>query len=492
MPSSGELIETRLKKDLRRFTLNEAASATGVAIDDAREALGRLMEKYDCRLQVTENGDLIYDFGKRLRRRNALTFKDYAREAGERVWKVFVIICKSWIAVTLVVYFVLFVVVLLALIFARGAASQGGGSTERRRRGAGLDMNPALLFYIFNNMFGWRTHTGRIRYNTDRFGYRYREFEPKPGTLNPGKKSFIASVYDFVFGPERVAIDPLANQKEAASFITENKGLLVTSEIVALTGCPFDRAESLLTDLLGRFNGEVEVTPNGVIYAEFDDLLRRLGEVEKNEVIYYWDEFEPEPKVTGNGASRDLLIGALNGFNLIFSWLVLTGGIGSLAQGIAAQGANGGPLEVLVAFLSPDSALGMLFLGWLPFLFSGLFFLMPLIRYFKIKQLQQRRRRNNLRKRVFHVIFKQRAPLPLAEIIRQVNMDTSGEPVAPEALQPVLEEASLDIKGEMSVSEKGELLYSFPTIQRESQEVAVLRGQRGRSRDLGKVILDSD
>jgi hypothetical protein len=63
------LVEQQLQRQQRRFTLTEAAAMTGLAIDTAREALEALLTKYVCRLQVSEYGDLIYNFGETLRRR---------------------------------------------------------------------------------------------------------------------------------------------------------------------------------------------------------------------------------------------------------------------------------------------------------------------------------------------------------------------------------------------------------------------------------------
>ena len=113
-----QIIEKFLRSDRQRFTLTEASAATGISIDDARGALDELIRKYIARIQVTENGDLIYDFGKPLRRWGEKTFAEKWQSFLEWCWKVFKIVFKAWIAVTLVVYFVIFVVILLALLIA--------------------------------------------------------------------------------------------------------------------------------------------------------------------------------------------------------------------------------------------------------------------------------------------------------------------------------------------------------------------------------------
>ena len=69
------LVEKQLQQQ-PHLTLTEAASLTGLSIDAAREALDALLTKYVCRLQVTEYGDLLYNFGDRLRRRGVKTWAE--------------------------------------------------------------------------------------------------------------------------------------------------------------------------------------------------------------------------------------------------------------------------------------------------------------------------------------------------------------------------------------------------------------------------------
>lgn len=486
MTEATRKLEKRLRRDLRHFTLNDAAAATGLSIDESRDALEGLVEKYHCRLQVTENGDLIYNFGDRLRRRDAKTARDYLRSLREALWKVYVFISKSWIAITLVFYFVFFLVILLAVLIGRGAA---GGDGDRRRGGrAGIPIDPYIIARLFQSIFGWRTHTSNTRYRTDRHGYRYREYEPKPSVLKRDKKNFIASVYDFVFGPERVEPEALANQKEAASYIRENRGLLVTSEIVGLTGYSYNQAEDFMTDLLIRYNGDAKVSDNGVLYVEFDELQRGTGKVEGAEIVHYWDEFEPDYPLTGNSPGRDALIAFFNGFNLVFAFLILSG---ALANWVMSSPND--LLYLLLPLVQPDSFFVSLFLGWLPFIFSSAFFITPAMRYFRNQRRRQHRRYNNIRKRLLKVIFTR---LPEAETetkLRQaVNESNGAAAVSPELFAPVLQETTLDLRGETFVSEQAEVMYSFRFLRGEIKDAGRLRQQRLDSPRLGRIIMDSD
>ena len=94
------LIERHLRQRPAPFTLTEAASTTGLAVHEARDALDALLAKYVCRLQVSEHGDLIYNFSAPLRRRGAKTWAERRREILAWLWRVFTVLYRVWIAVT--------------------------------------------------------------------------------------------------------------------------------------------------------------------------------------------------------------------------------------------------------------------------------------------------------------------------------------------------------------------------------------------------------
>ncbi|KAA0228886.1 hypothetical protein EDS67_12395 [candidate division KSB1 bacterium] len=474
------LLEKKLHKGQRHFTLNEAAASTGLYVDDARNALDELIKKYVCRLQVTENGDLIYDFGKNLLRRGEKTFEEKMAQLRERLWQLFTVIYKAWIAVTLVVYFVLFVIILIALILAMSAGKKDG-----KVRGPSLE----TLGNIFASIFRWRTNTGTVLYRTDRRGYPYRQYEPRPSPLNENKKSFIASVYDFVFGPARVEIDPLHNQKEVAAYLRKQNGIIVTSELCALAGWNFPQAETFLTDCLVRFQGEVKVSDNGVMYGQFDELLRGLDKVEPYKIVHYWDEYEPDYQLAGNSPGRNLVIILMNAFNLIFAFYLLT----NLLPALTAPGGPADMLPGLGDWIAAHDFAAYLLLGWIPLIFSVLFFAIPLLRWFKISKARRQRHRNNIRKRLFKAIYQENGnPQTAAQIHQIVNTGAREEQLPVSLVESVLREVALDLPGDTLVSAEGQVQYAFPRIGYELKEVTTLRSQSRRAETLGKIIMDSE
>lgn len=459
-------LEQKLKSFKGQFTLSDASAVTGSSVAQAKDALDVMMGKYVCRLAMTENGDLIYSFGDSLVRRGQKTLAERLETVQEWLWKAFTVFFKAWIAVTLVVYFVIFLVILIALIV---AASQGGD----RKRGSPIRLDG--IFRMFFAIFQWRTATAMIGYQMDRQGYRYRSYQPRPSVLNEKKKNFIASVYDFVFGPSRVERDPLNDQKELAAYVRQKKGIICPAEIVMLTGRPVTEAELFFSECLARFNGDAKLTENGVVYGQFDQMTRSLGELEGGAVEYYWDEYEADHEITGNAASRNTLIIFMGLFNWFFSSIFLTA---------AVQEAQSGFLD------SNEKLIGIL-LGWLPFVFSVLFFGTPLVRLYGIFKKRRRRLQNNLRKRVMRTVFKQPSKsAALEEIVAAVNAGPEQK-VGTAQVQGALESMMRDYQGEVQLDPNGGSRYAFPRIAMEMETVERLRSDLTVDRDLGKIIYDS-
>jgi hypothetical protein len=303
--------------------------------------------------------------------------------------------------------------------------------------------------------------------------------------LHTDKKSFIAAVYDYVFGPPRVATDPLANEKEVAAYVQQNRGIVVTSELIALAGGDFPQAETFLTDCVIRYRGDARVSDNAVLYGEFDTITRGVGQVESNKIVHYWDEYEPAYELTGNSSTHNLYIVLMNSVNLVLSCLVL-GGILSHLEVL-------GPGSQLNTLLGSNEGAIRLVLGWLPLIFSGLFFLIPLGRLIKIQGLQRRRQRHNIRKRLYKAIFRRQGePQTVRQIVDAVNSSAAEEPLTAPVVEDRMKVLALDLVGDMSVTEAAEVQFTFPRITRELHEVQQLRRQRRPDETLGEIIAESD
>jgi hypothetical protein len=476
------LIDARLQQGEHHFTLSEAAAMTGLAIDETRDAMESLLNKYVCRLQVSENGDLIYHFGDTLQRRGEKTAAERRREFLAWLWRLFTVIYKAWIAVTLVVYFILFLVIVIAALV---AASARQSSDERRHQGSGMPIHLGSIFDLFFSIFRWRTVTGTIGYGRDAEGYRYRHYEPRPAVMNAKKKNFMSAVYDFVFGPPRVQLDPLGNEKEVAAYLQQHHGIVVTAELSALAGWSLPQAETFLTDCILRYRGETKISDDPVLYGQFDELMRGVGEVETGDITYYWDEYEPEYELNGNSATQNLIICVMNAFNLLIAFFIATGDLTAWV--------TPGASPDIFAWLAVNSAWVQVVLGWIPLVFSILFFVIPLVRWFQIHTLQQRRQKQNVRKRLFKAIFARRGrPQTVEAVTAAVNRGSGEAALTPPEVESTLQQLVLDMPGDMAVSEVAEVQYSFPRLTAELTAVERLRQGRRDDDTLGPIIIESD
>lgn len=467
-------LEKSLKGGKRQLTLGDAASLSALDMDDAKRALDALVEKYDSKLKVTENGDLIYDFGASLHRRGEKTANEIWTEVQEKAWQVFKFLFRIGITVMLIVYFVLFVLILIGLVVA--SMSRDDDDSD----GGGLNFfQMYIIVDLFTDLFMYRTISRNVTYRTDEYGYTYKMYEPvgridkKSGKK---KKSFVASVYDFVFGPPRFVHDVLSNYKEVAAYLRKEKAVMVQSEVVGLAGLKRDVAENFFTECLVKFKGNAEITENGTLYGEFNELVRGKAELDDTQVQWYWDEYEAPYQQSGNTTMRDSMVGGMNGLNLVFSVMVM----------------NGFLYQVLPGFPTDILSMATTLLGIVPFTFSSIFFLIPTVRFFKNKKKNAEIRKQNIRKRLMKAIFyAKQGILSENELVELVNTSGKEEKLNSAQTKEIMEDLVFDFGGELKMNENAELHYHFEDFKREMEEVQKIRANRKGDANLGEVVFDT-
>jgi hypothetical protein len=475
--------EQTLEKQLSNYTktltltVGDVSTLTGLATDDAKHALDALMAKYICRLKVTEAGDLIYDFGSSLLRRGEKTLKDYLEDVKSVLWQIFQLFFKAWIAVTLVLYFIIFLVVIIGIIIAAMA-----GDSD-----ADIDVGDIFVGFfhalaeIFRGIFIWHTFTDTTYYQTDKQGYQYKHYESRKSSLGrfgkagkepvEAKKSFVASVYDFVFGPPRVETTTMDNLRELAAYSRRQNGIVVTPEVIGLAGYSADEADKFMAEALSRFNGKADVTENGVLYGDFEELSRSASKQVEEKVVWFWDEYEAEYEITGNTGGRNAGIISMNVFNMVISSLVISMAISDPTL----------PAWLTVGF------------GWIPMSFSALFFSVPVLRSFSIFPKRKKRHFANIRKRLMKVIYQDKDKIiPLEALMQAVNAQNKGETdLNKKDIEKVMNDLIFDFQGEMLVKDDGQIVYQFEKLKAELDEAHRLRREKGFSNAPSKVVFDS-
>ncbi|MCE7935925.1 MAG: hypothetical protein DYG96_15220, partial [Chlorobi bacterium CHB2] len=326
------LVEKRLPTLGGKLTPQDAATATGVTVDEARDALARLMELYVTRVTHDDQGNLQFAFEMPLRQRGTKTAKERWAAIRERLWRGFKIFFKIWIGLMVIVYFVVMLVALLALLIAQSSASSDDRDDNRSSSG----MIGGLFRVLFEGL-AWSTwaRATPAGYDFDEHGYRYRTVQTPRGAKDPKKKSFIIAIYDLALGPERAPSDPLENEREVAAFLRAERGVLTPAEVVALSGGTIADAEERMADYLVRFDGEPTITDEGAVVGEFDSFISGTAAKDADvKVVNYWDEFEAPYEHSGNTLGRNGIIIAMVLFTLAMGGYFLAAGLAAFGGSI--------------------------------------------------------------------------------------------------------------------------------------------------------------
>ncbi len=457
-PQATERVLAFLEKAGGTVTEGDVAAGAGLDVANAKASLYDLMLRYECHLEVHEDGTLAYDFGRKLVSLTKRTWRDIVKSIGKWSWKIFSWVYKASLAVVLVAYTITFVVLILAAALAASAASEDEGPAEGAFR---------LVGHVFIAIFDFHTAQAITYVAEDRHGYKHRHYEPKKPVmrLRKGKpapksrskkhqeleehpKGFVASVYDFVLGPERVRPDDRAQTRELASFVRERGGALSIADVQALSGLTRDESETLFARFVAEFEGETDITDDGALIARFPELQRSTSTEHDEPIIWYWDEYEAPYEVTGNTVGKNILIAALAGFNLVCS------------------------LFMTVEFGVAGGLLGLL--GVVPSVIFGLFFAIPAVRSLWVSRKNSEQHEHNIRKRLFRAIFKRSildddtSTLPIRRLAALANAaEDAEEMLDADKIRPLFEATMRDIGGDVDLHEEHDLVVNLDQLRAE-------------------------
>lgn len=431
--------------ELLRLTRSDAVALTGMPSEQAEPALKALVKAYRSHLAVTESGELVYQFDPSFERRDRVSLGERLRQGGALLWKGFAFLFKIWIMVTLVAYVIAFLAMAIVLITAQ---SQGDRNNSRRSNSDGGMF--WLWYWLMPDM------APRNRYG--------RQLQ-RPNTP---KKRFYVAIFDYVFGPSDKPHDPREADRRLIAFLRDKKGRLVTSELVALTGLSYQAADEELTRLSVEYNGQVEVSDDGSLVYRFDELLPSADAVATS-WNYAWDRHPPVPMLTGNSSGANVAITAFTAFNLVASMTI-------------------GP-----AFLAAKGLVhtpGLLFLvTTFPLIFSLIFFAVPTLRWFKLRQQKKRMKAAELRNRLLREIWLHSdAPLDPAALVTAVA--AAHQESVPRVTR-LLDQLLVELNGEIENTEGGAIRYRFAKLRDERRVVEAER-QQASTPSLGKVVFSSE
>lgn len=453
------LVEKKLPNLEGRLTPQDAATATGVTVSEARDALTRLMELYVTRVTHDDQGNVLFAFEMPLRKRGTKTAAEKWAEVKGTLWRGFKVFFKIWIGMMVIVYFAVMVIALIALVLAQKSSDSDDDDGPGMIGGLFHVLAEGLRFAFWTNAM-----STDFRYATDSHGYRYREVNTPRGRKRGRvqEKSFVIAVYDLALGPERSSADPLENEREVATFLRAERGVLTPAEILALSGGTIADAEERMADYLVRFNGDPEITDEGAVVGQFESFISGTKGEAGGTVVPYWEEFEAPFEHSGNTAGRNTIIVVMVLFTMVMGLVLLGGGLSTLAESVGPFWGSG-----FAAFL----------LGYMPVGFSAMYLGVSLMRLVDVRRLEAARLERNRKKMVMRAIFQGRLWSASADQIFFAMIAHGEKDLKKEEVEKIILSVLPDLQGDIDLDENGEAIYSFARLQREFESAERLRGR---------------
>ena len=256
--------------------------------------------------------------------------------------------------------------------------------------------------------------------------------------------------------------------------IRSREGVITAAEFVEHSALPLDEADEEMGRLVGAYAGEPLVSPNGEIVFAFPELMASAhGAVEKIETRPAWRRLEYALEVTGNTADTNLVIGALNGFNLIMA--------------MAAP-------VIIFPPLGISGPVAELWLVSVPSVFSFLFFAIPLLRLFGIRLENRRRAKRNIRRVLLGLVYSQtldgKRGVGVDDAMSHVERRLNRDQIATRrAVEKALHHLAAEFEANVSPDADGEALFFFHEIMAQfTASETVRRKLELDERPLGEIV----
>ena len=464
-----------LKRRKNGATTADVCAATALPLSTVNELLPKAADEYSGHLKVTSSGEIVYYFPNgfinRYRSFGAV-FKRAIGKAADAAKKVLAFLFKVWIMVMLVGYFVLFIAIALASIIIQIA-----GRSDSKRGGVSFGLFDILIRIWFYSEIT-RPRSGYMR-NTNK--------------SSRDKRPMHKAIFSFIFGED----DPNKNWEDiknraVISFLQANNGVISLAEYMAFSGESGIDAEKNMLSFCSKFEGTPEATEDGTIVYRFEKLLLR-SDTNK------FDKLIPPVKrlkiFSVNKKSQNGWFVAINAFNLIFGsyFLYQSVTLGHLTNMAQYQGAPAiyAYTHYFLQFIvqEPHNFIKIV-LGLIPLLFSFFFWLIPVIRFFMLKNDNKKIKNSNFKRFGFSRI------LASPEKIEEGDLQPSADECKTEnqnmAFDGVIKDIGAISSPEIEITDNGKQVYSFKELEREKQAIEKYRKSIDMSRlQLGETVFDS-
>ncbi|PKN54646.1 MAG: hypothetical protein CVU56_25470 [Deltaproteobacteria bacterium HGW-Deltaproteobacteria-14] len=453
-------------------TVADVVARTGLPPYQAEEQLNQIVRDYESDLDVDDDGNLVYRFQPGLPGREDIVKKDAARRRKEAFKKGLIAFFKAWTVAMVIIYFVLYVVLIIAAL----AASQnreGSNNSRRRSFGGGGGM---WLWWGMGSPWGYGgygTYTSRAqrrRYNADVEARLGKGEDPYAldDRAEVKKPSLTERTWYWLFGTKGIKKNPLEAEKELLTYIRAKKGFISNADIIALLGVTYDEADKIGTRLVATYDGEMDLTDDGVAIYRFPNLMLTGAPhvaAQTPDLGYLWQVRKKEEALRQNPAKA---VPILNGINILLSFVILFYAMPRL--GISGIGA------VIGLFI-------------VPLVFSLTFFALGMMRKAREAADAGKYQRDSIRAAMFKLLFTRRTAVRLPGDERAINSVGLGSWSEGE-LAAVASEVATELRGEAD-KDGGILKIRTPRVWAEMAATEKLRGKASSARQVGRTVFST-
>jgi hypothetical protein len=486
-PDAGRALAKALTDPRAPLTVADAAAASGLALRDAERGLQWLSAEYRGHLRVTESGELLFVFPNGFTKpwETKDRISGLLSAMGRGAMGALRFIVRAWVMIVLVGYVAIFLAAVIGLMFANQ-----GDRNDRRGRLPGGELAAVFLRVLADALF-WTFHPFSpfaVGYGNYGYGVRASSFNgTQARRATRDETPFYEKVNRFFFGPTRPPPDRRVTERKILAELRAQKGRIGLADVMRVTGLPRAEADPLMARLMVDYDGDVGVSEDGGIYYHFESMRKTAAEAGAEgsgaRPRAAWDEPTAVPPLTGNTAGANLLIGALNGFNLVMSLVALDINL-TLSKLPWLFGRI--PIDALPYAGTPIA------LGVVPLVFSLALFALPVARAaarpFKARRLTREKGRLAILKTVLARVA-EKTPITDEALVLAWKGATGQEPDSKEVTKRVVE-----LGGDAQIEEDtGQVRYRFVDLE---TEAAALDEEREHASDeekkVGKVIFASD
>ena len=365
-----------------RVTVGDIATQAGLDLNLAQQGLIALAADTQAHLQVSESGEIAYEFPQNFR---AILRNKYWRirlqEAWSRIWGVLFYLIRISFGILLILSILVIVAAITILVIAASSSQRDDDRGSSGGSGGGFMFIPRFwigdLFWLFHydQSYGNR-YSRHSRHSQSR---NHRPLRRHAG--NDSDMNFLEAVFSFLFGDGDPNADLEERRWQAIGAVVQNNGGAIAAEQVA----PYlddvgegwaKENEDYILPVLTRFNGTPEVSPKGNIIYHFPELQVTARDRGRTSVAAYLKEhLQSFSQAKGGQLTAVIGLGIVN----FVAALIL----GGLLQDQAMVQQIGG----FIVFVNG--------IYWLLLAYGTAFLGIPAIRYFWLQRKNRQIERRN-------------------------------------------------------------------------------------------------